>query len=191
MNMITRRSFLVGAGSTLTLSTVDKFIWHIDNKGNPLIETPKGRSKVLYVSKGDDFRIDLGRAPDKYPTATWRKFLVNKLGHENPTSLSQFREIYHNYGIRPCDLNTECECYFEYWDRTESPTALAYNLLDELNIGPILAGPSNSIGGLVFMDAPAPGHDYLGVHANDDLSVSLLQHRLNELGTGITVELET
>jgi hypothetical protein len=187
--MITRRSFLIGVGSALTLPIVDKFVWHLDNNGLPLIERPSDPSKVLIVNRGDNYRIDLGRAPDEYPTATWREFLVDKLGHPNPTTLSQFRQLYYDYGIKPRDLDTDCDCYFEYWDQTESPNALAYKLLDELNIGPKLTGPSEEVGGLEFMDGPAPGHDYLGVHADDGLSVSLLQHRLNELGTGIAVEL--
>ena len=40
-----------------------------------------------------------------------------------------------------------------------------------------------------FINWDAPGHDYMGVHADDDLSVSLLQHRLNVLKTGIAVKL--
>ena len=187
--MITRRSFLIGAGSALTLTTVDKFIWHLNNNGMPLIEMPQDHNRVLYVSRGDNLRIDLGLIPDEYPTATWREFLVDKLGLQNPTALSDFREIYYDYGIKPRDLDTDCECYFEYWDQNESPTALAYNLLDGLDVGPVLIGPDDKAGGLEFIDGPAPGHDYLGVHADDDLSVSLLQHRLNELKTGIAVEL--
>jgi hypothetical protein len=186
--MITRRAFLIGAGSALTLSIVDKFVWHLDNKGKPLIEKPKDTGKVLFVHGDDDYRIDLGRTPEKFPTVTWREFLVEKLGHPNPTTLSQFREIYYNYDIKPRDLDTECDSYFGYWDQNESPTALAYNLLDGLDIGPVLKGPGDEVGGLEFIDGDAPGHDYLGVHADDDLSISLLQHRLNELGTGIAVE---
>ena len=35
-----------------------------------------------------------------------------------------------------------------------------------------------------------PGNDYMGVEARDDVTLSLLQHRLNELGAGIKVELD-
>ena len=74
-------------------------------------------------------------------------------------------------------------------DRVASPNALAFKLLEDLDIGPKLAGPGDEVGGLEFIDGDAPGHDYLGVHADDALSISLLQHRLNELDTGIAVEL--
>jgi (p)ppGpp synthase/HD superfamily hydrolase len=58
-------------------------------------------------------------------------------------------------------------------------------------IGPVLRGRSGEVGELEFMDGPHPGSNYLGVHARDDLSISLLQHRLNVLGTGIAVEVST
>lgn len=121
--------------------------------------------------------------------ATWREFLVDKLGYKNPTTLSQFRELYYEFGIKPRELDTEYDDYYEHWALSESPNVLAYNLLDGLNIGPKLAGPGDKVGGLQFIDGDAPGHDYRGVHADDDLSISLLQHRLNELDTGIAVEL--
>jgi hypothetical protein len=38
------------------------------------------------------------------------------------------------------------------------------------------------------MDGPSPGSNYLGVHVYDNLSISLLQHRLNALGEDIAVE---
>ena len=187
--MITRRKFLVGAGSALTLPIVDKFIWHIDNKGQPLIEKPSNPGQVLYVNRDYDYQINLGRPLEEYPTATWREFLVDKLGYKTPTTLSQFRELYYDYGMKPRELDADCDCYFEYWDRTESPNALAYNLLEGIDVGLKLAGTGDGLGGLEFIDGDAPGHDYLGVHADNDLSVSLLQNRLNELGTGIAVEL--
>jgi hypothetical protein len=187
--MITRRKFLIGAGSALTLPTVNKFIWHIDSKGHPLIEKPSNPRKTLFVDQFDDFRIDLGREPEEYPTATWREFLVDKLGYKTPTTLSQFRDLYNEFGLKPRELDTDFDGYFEYWDQTEGPSALAYRLLEELNIGPKLAGPCNEVGGIKFVDGDSPGHDYIGVHAYDNLSISLLQNRLNELGTGIALEL--
>jgi len=186
--MITRRTFLIGAGSALTLSIVDKFVWHLDNKGVPYIQKPENPSKVLFVDRAYDYEINLGRFPDDYPTGTWRELLVDMLGHKNPTALSQFKELYYDYGVKPHELDTECDDYYEYWCRIASPNALAYNLLEGLNIGTKLAGPGDEVGGLEFIDGDAPGHDYLGVHADDDISISLLQHRLNELNTGIAVE---
>ena len=187
--MITRRTFLIGAGSALTLSIVDKFVWHLDNKGLPLIQKPKNPSKVLFVNMAYENQINLGRPPFDPPTGTWRELLVDALGYKNPTTLSQFRKLYDDYGVKPRELDTECDCFFECWDRVASPNALAFKLLEDLDIGPKLAGPGDEVGGLEFIDGDAPGHDYLGVHADDDLSISLLQHRLNELDTGIAVEL--
>ena len=43
----------------------------------------------------------------------------------------------------------------------------------------------DQVGGLIFYDGPMPGSDYLAVHAECGVTLSLLQHRLNELNTGI------
>ena len=187
--MITRLAFVIGVGSALTLSIVDKFVWHLDNKGLPLIQQPENPSEVLFVDRAYDYEINLGRYPDDYPTGTWRELLVDLLGYKNPTTLSQFRELYYEYGVKPRELDTECDDYYESWALSKSPNVLAYNMLEGLDIGPKLVGPGNEVGGLEFIDGDAPGHDYLGVHADDALSISLLQHRLNELDTGIAVEL--
>jgi len=60
--------------------------------------------------------------------------------------------------------------------------------LHSLDIGPDLTGADGTIGGLEFVDGPFPGSNYLGVHCHDDISVSLLQARLVELGENIEVQ---
>ena len=74
------------------------------------------------------------------------------------------------------------------WGRVDSPNARAYHLLESLDLGPDLTGPK-AVGGLISIDGSCPGVDYLGVTAEDDISISLLQQRLNDLKTGIQVSL--
>ena len=57
-----------------------------------------------------------------------------------------------------------------------------------LDLGPDLEG-ANAVGEIVFIDGACPGNDYLGVRATDQVSVSLLKKRLNELDTGIRIVL--
>ena len=78
--------------------------------------------------------------------------------------------------------------WFDTWARTESPNAIAYRYLDRLNLGSQLDG-EKAIGGIRLIDGPMPGNDYLGAEAEDAVSVSLLQQRLNELDTGVRIEL--
>ena len=76
----------------------------------------------------------------------------------------------------------------EYLDR-RGPSAEAHYLLEGLDIGRDLRADGKVAGGLEFIDGPFPGNNYLGVHANDAISVSLLQHELNAISAGIAVKL--
>lgn len=187
----TRRAFIVGVGSALTLPIVSKFEWFIETEGRPLIEVPRHPVETLFVGLYSEGQITLG--PEIYgpPTITWREYLTQYVaGGELPRRRSELREICNEYGIEPDGLDSECdpEFWIENWARTESPNANAYHLLDNLDLGPELCGGPGEIGALDFIDGDAPGSDYLGVHVYDDLSISLLQHRLNVLEQNIAVE---
>ena len=71
--MITRRTFLIGAGSALTLSIVDKFVWHLDNKGLPLIHKPENPSEVLFVDRAYDYEINTPVTPPLVPASAGEK----------------------------------------------------------------------------------------------------------------------
>lgn len=189
--MFSRRAFLIGAGTALTLPVVKKFQWFIEQHDRPLIEVPENPIETLYVYRDFDYQIDLGAYVDELPSITWRQFLTDYQGEEIPTKLSEFRDLYENWGIRPRDLDTECpsDRWVDSWARSDSPNARAYDLLSGLDLGPELTGGPCQIGGIEFIDGASPGNDYLGVQAKDELSVSLLQHRLNELGQRYEVEL--
>ena len=90
----------------------------------------------------------------------------------------------------PIDMNVQMDEWtvWDWWGPRDSCTARAYHYLESLDLGSEFDGP-NAVGGLDFVDGPCPGNDYLGVEALDPVSVSLLQKRLNDLGTGIKVEL--
>ena len=76
----------------------------------------------------------------------------------------------------------------ESWARSRSPNSQAFYLLESLDLGPHLEG-ANAVGEIIFIDGACPGNDYLGVKATNQVTVSLLQKRLNELGTGIRIVL--
>ena len=124
------------------------------------------------------------------PTPTWAELLFDKQGEDRPSTLSEFRSIHNYHGILPSQLNDPCDeaYWFECWGRGESPNAEAYRLLDYLNIGSDLE-VGDLIGGLKFIDGPCPGNDYLAVHADGEISASLLQHQLNVIGQNIAVKL--
>lgn len=76
--------------------------------------------------------------------------------------------------------------FVDAWCRVDSPNARAYRLLENLDLGPDFNSP-DAVGHIEFMNSPNPVSSYLGVHTQDLVSVSLLQERLNQLNTGIHV----
>jgi hypothetical protein len=190
--MITRRAFLIGSAATVTLSLVDKFYTFIENHGEPLIEAPKNPSRILYAFPDRDYQLGLDGDPwvIDFPYKNWLEYIVGDCGYETPTKLSDFREICWNYGLTPSQLREPVpdDQQLELVER-KGPHADAFHLLDCLEIGPDLDVEGQVVGGLKFYDGPMPGSNYLAVHTEDDISVSILQHRLNQLGQNIKVEL--
>ena len=76
----------------------------------------------------------------------------------------------------------------DWWMLKYSSNARAYHYLEGLDLGPQLSG-AKAVVGLAFHCGAAPGVDYLGAEAIDEISLSLLQHRLNERRSGIEVRL--
>ena len=102
---------------------------------------------------------------------------------------ADYRKIFEENCIRPNQLDEEADWnwYVNAWLMTDSPSANAYCLLEDLDIGPELTGENGDLGGIDFIDSKCPGLDYLGVHCEDGLSISLLQAKLNELDTGLAL----
>lgn len=78
------------------------------------------------------------------------------------------------------------ETVIDHWARNDSLNARAYILLERLDRGPDLNG-KDAVGEIRFIDGACSGNDYLGAEAIDQISISLLQIRLNELKTGIRI----
>ena len=192
--MITRRSFLIGAASSFTLPMFEKFTTFFENHGEPLIEAPEKAGDILYVYPDRDFQMGLNGDPwePDYPMMTWREMLVEERGYENPTKLSHFRKIRWEWNVSPSMIDEVIpeDFWYEAFER-RGPHADAHWLLKGLDIGPNLEMDGQVVGGLQFIDGPMPGNNYLAVHADDEISVSLLQHRLNELKTGVAIELSS
>ena len=78
------------------------------------------------------------------------------------------------------------EYYFDTWMYRESPDKLAYELLKDIDLGPRLLG-DNSVGEIRMDHGHTMVSSYWNVEAADEISLSLLQERLNALGTGIQI----
>lgn len=188
--MIPRRSLLVGSVASLSVPLVARFRRYLRAHGQPLIEPPANAPDTLFVTlEGDDYVISLGEPARQLPDViTWRQYLT-KRGECTDETKENLERIENDWGVEQHDLDSLMDEYmwYDYWGRAESPTSRAFYLLQELDIGPELADGAKGPG-LEFVDGPSPGSDYLAVHCLDALSISLLQHRLREIGSPLAVK---
>jgi len=192
MDIFTRRRFLIGAISGLTTIMLDRFISHFANHGEPLIKNHRNPKHTLFISRDQEFQIGLDQHPFdyKFPNISLIEFLVKFYGESVPKSASDFNYFEMEYGYTERNLNGEVP--IDLWYDVASrfgPCAMAHRYLSSLKIEAALSKNDQRFGGLNFYDGPTIGSDYLGVHAEDDVSVSLLQHRLSVLGHNVAIEM--
>jgi hypothetical protein len=180
---ITRRQFLLstaGAAAGFILpSYYTRALEFLDRHGEPLLESPKIIREELIVCSDRDGELNLGDPWSEPPEMTWREYANQYFGGD----LREFEETWEISGPM-LDNNVPWDVRVDAFILNDSPNAKAYHLLESLDLGPDLSGP-NAVGSLTFTDGACPGVDYLGVSADDDITVSLLQQRLTDLGTGI------
>ena len=182
---LTRRQFLLstaGAAAGFILpSYYTRALEFLDRFDEPLLEPPKVVREELIVCYDRDGELNLGDPYSEPPPMSWREY-ADKYYCGN---LQEFSE---NWELERWQLDEEApwDVVVDAFIRNDSPSAKAYHLLESLDLGPELTG-RNAVGGLIFTDGACPGNDYLGVSAESDITLSLLQQRLNDLGTGIRI----
>ena len=187
---ITRRQFLLGTAAGLVLpSFYERAYSFFANHGEPLLLVPKDANEVLYACSefGDGFELNLGEPDIEPPEMSIREFCLT-FGDGDPERWWRENWLFEDDGPIDLDEAMDPSTVWDWWLLKYSSNARAYHLLESLDLGPRLCG-AKAIGGLDFICGAAPGIDYLGVKAAGEISLSLLQHRLNELGTGIAVKL--
>ena len=181
---ISRRQFILGTASGLILpSYYDKVFTYFENHGEPLIEMPSQADTELLIV--DEFlQFHLGDSCAEPPVMTVREFALEHCGGEEA-----YQENWCDGEEVDFDDFVDPEIVVDYWARHDSSNAQAFYLLEGLDLGPDL-NRKNAVGEIRFIDGACPGNDYLGVEAADQVSISLLQKRLNELDTGIRITVE-
>jgi hypothetical protein len=189
--MITRRGFFgflaASVGIVAKVSFASRLERYLVEHNAPLLEVPQRPSTIITACREME-SLNIGD-PYKYPEPkTWRRYLED-VGDIVPGKRISFRRLYDDHGMKQKELDEECPDYiwFPNWCRTESPNAEAFFYLSRLDLGPELDGSKPGSPYLHFQDGPCPGSDYLGVQFSCDRALSLLQNRLNELGTGAAV----
>mgnify|MGYP001551318711 CR=1 FL=1 len=182
---LTRRQFLLstaGAAAGFILpSFYSRALEFLDQFGEPLLEPPRVVREELIVCYDRDGELNLGDPYCEPPRMSWREYADKYYG-------GNMLEVAEGWGLesRQFDETAPWDVVADAFIRNDSPSAKAYRLLESLDLGPELTG-RDAVGGLIFTDGACPGNDYLGVSAECDITLSLLQQRLNDLGTGIRI----
>lgn len=188
---ITRRQFLLGTAAGLILpSFYDKAHSFFENHGEPLLIAPKRPGEILYACSDrteQGYQLLLGHPESVWPDKMSVREFCLTFGEGDPETWWREEWICTDEPV-PVDLDADMDQFAveEWWLALKSPLSQAYHYLQCLDLGPQLQG-SRAVGGLDFGIGGSPGMGFVYVDAVDEVSLSLLQHRLNVLETGIEV----
>ena len=184
---VTRRQFLLSTAGAAVGAIPPSFYFRalesFEQFGEPLLVPPERVTEELVVARINDYpELCLGDPDAEPPEMTFREYFTRY----EPEGFETFER---NWGLRPDELDTEIDPddLMDQWLLRHGPSARAYHYLQSLDLGRALRGP-NAVGGLDFLEeSNMAGSCWLAVSPQDEVTLSLLQQRLNDLGTGIRV----
>jgi len=184
---ITRRQFLLSTAGAAVGAIVPSFYFRalefFEQHEEPLLIPPERVTQDLLVAHVNSYpELCLGDPYDGPGGSTWREYFTRY----EPDGLDSFAD---EWGLAPEDLDLEIDpdSIWDLWGMRHGPSARAYHLLQSLDLGPTLGGPG-VVGGLDFLEeSNMAGFRWLAVSPQNEVTLSLLQQRLNDLGTGIRV----
>jgi hypothetical protein len=212
-----RRSFVVGSAcALLTPSFLKDATRTIERTSSPLLLAPDNAARTLFALRGrnptgpgyfydlwlDSPEVDLN---DDFFYMSWREFLQAK-GYDVPGGERVLAKILLDDYDRHLKLDGETprerlaeartrldepaaeDFLFDEWKCWGSPQAKAYDALYSLDLGPDLR-LNRGTGSVEFINSPSLSYYANSVEVEGCLSLSLLQGRLNELGTGLRIEI--
>ena len=188
--MLTRRQFLIGSAAGLILPDwLLKAEQFLRNEGEPLLEAPEKTTDVLSAisDEGENYILSLNYDPDVYIRYTWRELIEKYIEYYKGEPVEYWIEEVKSLGFNGnLDEYVDDTLAFDYWLSTESPDLKAFQLLENLDLG-VKGEPGSLAGSLIFTYGYHPGDGSPHVIARDDLTLSLLQKKLNDLNTGVEV----
>jgi hypothetical protein len=184
---ITRRQFLLSTAGASAGFILPSFYFRalefFERFGEPFLVAPDRLTQDLNVLDvcGEYLELNLGDPYLEPPRLTFREYFERY----SPEGIETFEDDWdltrdHLDDLAPDWYIEDC------WTLQHGSAARAYHLLSSLDLGDELTGP-NAVGGLEYILGPFPGSNYTAVCAQDEVTLSLLQQRLNDLGTGIRV----
>ena len=184
---VTRRQFLLSTAGAAVGAIVPSFYYRalefFEQHESPLLIPPERVTQDLCLLDVADAysELCLGNPYEEPPRMTYREYFERYA----PEWLDTYEE---EWDLRPCELDNEIHSEYvtDAWVLEDSPAARAYKYLESLDLGPQLQGP-DAVGGLDFKEDSNMVSYWRYVTPRDEVSLSLLQQRLNDLGTGIRV----
>jgi len=194
---VSRRSFLVGAGSIITAAFVSEALSFAADAKAPMrarhlawrMDTPF-YNKVIYCEAVEDhWRLHWGEPKFEIPEP---QLLIENLkyhGHELYTQ-HQIDVFCAETGWTEKDLFSPMNefAWEDQWEHNFSTEAQAFTFLEKHDIFPA-SSEGRREGQIIFASYPNPMSNARWVEVHDQLSLTLLQARLDELKLGPLVRL--
>jgi hypothetical protein len=187
---ISRRFFLIGSGAVVTSAFVEDAVRFVERRSRPLLIKPdRIETELFYYELPDGgAQITLGpwRDIEDVPAPTTLREYYTAYEGRKLDGQSDIDRLCRDRGITEQRLDEPMldQSWQDAWDYCWSPHARAYQLLQSLDLGPLRkrAGLRVWRGQLIFDEFLRPGDNSRVVNAEDDVTLSLLQARLIELG---------
>jgi len=183
---VSRRQFLLSTAGAAMGAIIPSFYYRalgfFEQFGEPLLEEPRLVGQDLCVLNNcGEIELCLGDPFAEPPKMTFREFFTRY----EPDGFNTFEEM---WGLGPEYLDTpmEEEYLWDHWFMHSGPSARAHHYLGSLDLGKELTG-AEVVGGLEFFEDSGMVSCWRGVRSLDEVTLSLLQRRLNDLDTGIRV----
>jgi hypothetical protein len=181
-----RRQFLLNTAGASVGAILPSYYFRalqfFEQFGEPLLEAPRQVQRDLYTFHNcDDLELTFGDPCDCPTEMTYREYLTRY----EPEGLLTFER---DWGIYPEELDELMseEQLWDRWDLHSGPQARAHAYLSSLDLGAELIR-KDGVGGLELFEDYGMTSCWRGVRYDDEVTLSLLQQRLNDLGTGIRI----
>jgi hypothetical protein len=188
---ISRRHFILGtaggAAGLILPSYYQRALEFLDRTGKPLLESVARPSTELFVSDWYGqlkYSLCVGDPEAGPPQMTLRQF-------SDHYDIDLFEVWYFEEGENPDwdrEIDWSEEIFFDTWIDQDGPEKKAYELLKAIDLGPEF-NSEDSVGELRLDHGHTMVSSYWNVEVPDEISLSLLQDRLNALNTGIRIKM--
>jgi hypothetical protein len=187
---LSRRFFVFGGGALVTASFASKARAFAVRTGRPLLAAPDQVTGELHIYQDSILSLGPYVSEGAVQPITWFEYLTRYAGERIETQ-ADLERVLRTHSLDEAEAFAPMSelSWPMAWEIHVGPTAQAYHLLKSLNLGADLkpergAGHTSSLN---FLVGGHPGDSSHWVEAPHPVTVSLLQARLMELGSGLKI----